>query len=234
MPAPISVVIPTWQAAPALPETLSHLMEGLEQGLIRELVISDGGSEDETQAIADAAGALWVSGPRGRGGQLRRGCAAARGAWLLVLHADTHLSPGWSEVVRPRLSDPDTAHAFRLAFRAEGFAPAWVAGWANLRSRAFRLPYGDQGLLISRTLYEAAGGYPDIPLMEDVALARALPGPVRLMPAHAQTSAQRYQTQGWLRRGARNLWTLARYSLGAPPEQLARSYADAASRSSEN
>lgn len=224
MPAPVSIVIPALNAAQELPGCLQHLMEGLGAGLIRELVISDGGSTDETGAIAQAAGAEWISGAPSRGGQLRRGCAAADGEWLLVLHADTHLAPGWAETVAQHLQAGQGRPAyFRLRFRARGLMPAWVAGWANLRARLFGLPYGDQGLLIRRADYEAAGGYPDQPLMEDVALVRRLQGLTGL-PCAALTSAERYQRAGWLRRGGRNLWTLIRYFLGVAPERLAKSY----------
>lgn len=224
MPAPVSIVIPALNAAQELPACLEHLMEGLGAGLIRELVITDGGSTDETRAIAQAAGAEWVSGAPSRGGQLRRGCAAAKGDWLLVLHADTHLEPGWSAAVAQHLQEGQGRPAyFRLRFRARGVLPAWVAGWANLRSRLFALPYGDQGLLIRRAEYEAAGGYPDQPLMEDVALVRRLKG-LAALPSAALTSAARYQRAGWLRRGARNLWTLMRYFFGVAPERLAKSY----------
>ena len=224
MRAPVSVIIPTLNAAAVLPETLAHLAEGLGAGVIRELVITDGGSDDDIAALAQEAGAIFVEGPPGRGGQLGRGVAAAEGSWLLVLHADTHLAPGWSEAVLDHLRDhPDKAGYFRLAFRASGPAPAVFAGWANLRSR-WGLPYGDQGLLIRRDLYDAAGGYPDIPLMEDVALARALRGRLTKIGSTAHTSAARYRAQGWLNRGSRNLLTLSRYLLGADPERLARAY----------
>ncbi|KUF10354.1 TIGR04283 family arsenosugar biosynthesis glycosyltransferase [Pseudoponticoccus marisrubri] len=223
MRAPISVIIPTLNAADQLPGCLSALAEGLGEGLIRELVITDGGSGDTTLALAEAAGARIVTGPASRGGQLRRGVDAAEGGWLLVLHADTRLTPGWSAAVLAALATPGAYH-FRLRFDAAGPAPALVAGWANLRARLFGLPYGDQGLLIDRESYEAAGGYPDIPLMEDVALARALRGRLHGLPAIAVTSAAKYQRQGWLRRGARNLVTLLRYLTGTDPEVLARAY----------
>ncbi|KIC14795.1 TIGR04283 family arsenosugar biosynthesis glycosyltransferase [Leisingera sp. ANG-Vp] len=224
MPAPVSIVIPTLNAAEELPAALEHLMEGLAAGLIRELVISDGGSSDDTRAIAEAAGAEWISGAPSRGGQLRRGCAAAKGDWLLVLHADTHLQPGWAAAVAQHLTDGQGEPAyFRLRFRARGLGPGWVAGWANLRSRLFGLPYGDQGLLIRRGTYQDAGGYPDQPLMEDVALVRRLEG-LTALPCAALTSAMRYQKAGWMTRGARNLWTLTRYFLGTSPEKLAHSY----------
>ncbi|WP_323771216.1 TIGR04283 family arsenosugar biosynthesis glycosyltransferase [Antarctobacter sp.] len=223
MRAPISIVIPTLNAGGSLPVCLGSLSEGLQAGLVRDLVISDGGSSDGTLAFAEQAGARIVTGPASRGGQLRRGTQAAEGNWLLVLHADTRLAEGWAETVTAALSQPGAYH-FRLAFDAAGGMPRCVAGWANLRSHLFRLPYGDQGLLIDRATLESVGGYPDMPLMEDVALARRLGARLHPLPATAITSAQKYQQQGWLRRGARNLTTLARYLAGADPEALARSY----------
>ncbi len=222
MPAPISIVIPTLNAGDDLPRTLGALMEGLQVGLIRELVISDGGSTDLTLKIAEEAGAKIVSGPPSRGGQLRRGCAAAKGEWLLVLHADTLLETGWSRVVADHLPSTQPA-AFSLVFTAKGFWPKWVADWANFRSRYLRLPYGDQGLLVRRVDYDAAGGYPEQPLMEDVAIIRLLPR-VILLKTRVFTSPDRYVRSGWIRRGARNLWTLTRYFLGADPEKLAKAY----------
>ncbi|WP_170335231.1 TIGR04283 family arsenosugar biosynthesis glycosyltransferase [Ruegeria arenilitoris] len=222
MSAPISIVIPTLNAGETLVPTLEALMEGLHAGLIRELVVTDGGSTDQTLQIAEEAGARIVSGAPSRGGQLRRGCEQAQGDWLLVLHADTVLETGWSTEVETQLQTGRPA-TFRLLFRAKGLGARWVAGWANTRTRLFGLPYGDQGLLVPRQTYISAGGFPDQPLMEDVALIRALPR-VTLLSSRAFTSAERYIRQGWVRRGARNLWTLTRYFLGADPEQLAQAY----------
>lgn len=223
MRAPVSIVIPTLDAAEQLPATLGCLIEGLSAGLVRELVISDGGSRDATQAIADAAGAVVVTGPSGRGGQLARGAAAATGEWLLFLHADTHLSAGWAQVVDEHLQIPDAAGWFPLRFRAGGVMPRLVAGWANMRS-SFGLPYGDQGLLIHRALYAEVGGYPAIALMEDVALARLLHGRMKRLASPVSTSAERYLRDGWIRQGAGNLWNLACYFSGVPTETLARRY----------
>ncbi|MEM8629929.1 MAG: TIGR04283 family arsenosugar biosynthesis glycosyltransferase [Pseudomonadota bacterium] len=224
MPAPLTVIIPTLNAAATLPRTLGGLMPGLEAGLIRQLVVSDAGSRDATGQIAEAAGADLITGAPGRGGQLLRGAEAARGDWLLFVHADTVLTPGWPEAVRGHLAHPEAAAYFRLAFDASGVAPALVAGWANLRSRIFGLPYGDQGLLLHRDLYAAVGGFRDQPLMEDVAMARALRGRLRPLDAIAATSAARYQADGWIRRGGANIWLLARYFLGASPDTLAKAY----------
>lgn len=224
MRAEISVIVPTLNAEAHLPACLDTLMEGLAAGMIRELVVSDGGSSDATHAIAEGAGATMVVGKPSRGGQLRRGAAVARGRWLLFLHADTQLQPGWTQEVETYLGTAPGPAYFRLAFRARGVMPAWVAAWANLRAAVFRLPYGDQGLLVSRADYDAAGGYPDQPLMEDVALVRSLSGPLTALRARAFTSAERYHRAGWLRRGGQNLWTLARYFAGTDPEQLDRMY----------
>ncbi len=225
MPAPLSVVIPTLNAGASLGPTAETLLEGVSSGLVRELVLSDGGSEDNTRDIAKELGAVWIEGAAGRGGQLRRGVNAAGGDWLLLIHADTHLSPGWAEVAFRHMKDaPNKAGWFRLRFRASGLAPRVIAGGANLRSRLLGLPYGDQGLLVSRELLNAVGGVPDIPLMEDVALARALRGQLVGLRADAFTSAERYERDGWARRVFRNLGTLARYWLGADPAKLKTRY----------
>ncbi len=222
MPAVLSIVIPTLNAERQLPSSVACLMEGLDSGLVRELVVSDGGSQDATQSIAEELGATFVAGNSGRGGQLLRGAAAARAGWLLFLHADTHLAAGWAAVAQEHIQTSTKAGYFRLRFRASGFRPTFFAAGANLRSR-LGLPYGDQGLLISRNLYDAVGGYLDIALMEDVAMARALKGKLVLLAADASTDPQRYQN-GWYRRGIRNMWTLARYYCGASPDRLAEYY----------
>lgn len=223
--APISVVIPTLNAETVLGPCLGALGEGLNAGLIREVIVSDGGSTDGTLKLAEIAGAERVTGAPSRGGQLRRGCAMAKGEWLLIVHADSILDEGWSAVVLDHLrSGTANARYFKLAFRAEGIAPRVVAGWANLRSRVLKLPYGDQGLLVPRTLYDQAGGYDDIPLMEDVAMARRLRGMLFSLPSVITTSADKYEREGWLRRSIKNIATLMRYLAGTNPEELAKSY----------
>jgi rSAM/selenodomain-associated transferase 2 len=223
MRAKLSVVIPTLNAAQGLARSLPALAEGLDAGLIRELVISDGGSTDATLTIADEAGAVVVSGPASRGGQLRRGADASTGEWVLFLHADTVLPSGWADMVHAQIRTGRPAY-FKMQFDAAGLAPRLVAGWANLRARRFHLPYGDQGLLMSRAEYDAVGGFRDIPLMEDVAMSRALGARLQGLPGAVTTSAARYARDGWLRRGMRNLSLLLRYLMGADPERLARRY----------
>jgi len=225
MPAPISILIPTLDAAGDLGPVLAALTEGLGAGLVHELILSDGGSRDDIAELADAAGAVLLTGPAGRGGQLRRAAEAARAPWLLVVHADSVPAPGWSQAVMAHLSaHPDKAGYFDLSFDQPGLAGRLTAGWANLRARLFGLPYGDQGLLVRRTLHDRVGGYPDIPLMEDVAIARRLRGTLRPLGHRIVTSAARYRRDGWLRRGARNLGTLTLYLLGRDPQKLAARY----------
>ncbi len=230
MRAPLSIIVPTLDAAPALPGLFAALYEGVRAGLVREVIVSDGGSGDASGEIARQAGALWIEGPPGRGRQLARGAAAAGGEWLFFVHADSWPEPGWARVLAGHMQTrPERAACFRLAFRARGFGARRTAAWANFRTRAFALPYGDQGLALSRDLYERVGGFAELALMEDVAMARALGGRITLLPAIIATGAERYERAGWTRQGARNLWRLARFMAGADPERLRRGYGPAPS-----
>lgn len=225
MSAPVSIIIPTLNAADQIGPTLGAIAQALFEGLIREVILADGGSTDAISEIAEASGARLVTAPPGRGSQLAAGAQAATGDWLLFLHADTVVQTGWVEAVRHHIAlGPVKAGYFKLRFDSPHPMAGTTASWANLRSRLFALPYGDQGLLIHRALYARAGGYPPIPLMEDVVLARNLRGKLREMDAVALTSAAKYDAEGWLIRGGKNLLTLTRYLLGASPEDLARSY----------
>ncbi|MEL7013437.1 MAG: TIGR04283 family arsenosugar biosynthesis glycosyltransferase [Pseudomonadota bacterium] len=227
MPAKLSIVIPTLNAQDGLARSLPPLSEGLTTGLIRDLVISDGGSTDATLQIAQAAGAKMLEGDPSRGGQLRRGAEAADGAWLFFLHADTVLPPGWTDAVATHMNTNMTTGRpawCPMRFDHGGLPARWVAGWANLRARVFALPYGDQTLLISREDYGRVGGFPDQPLMEDVAMARLLGRRLMPLPITVTTSAEKYLRDGWLRRGLRNLSLLLQYLGGAEPEALAKKY----------
>lgn len=224
----ISVVIPTLNAAAHLPRALAPLVQGAAEGLIKHVIVADGGSQDDTIAIAEAAGCDVVTSPPGRARQLRAGAAAAKANWLLFLHADTALAPGWVGEADRFMSQPQArkrAAAFRLAFDDDSRAARRVVFWARLRARVMKLPYGDQGLLISRFLYDALGGYPDLPLMEDVELVRRI-GRKRLviLQTEAVTSADKYRRDGWDKRSWRNLGLMARYLLGADPIKLAKAY----------
>lgn len=227
MPAPLSIIIPAYNAETALPLCLSSLLPGLEAGLIREVILVDGGSEDQTRRLAEGAGATVLIAPeKGRAAQLRYGADKARGDWLLFLHADTALSRDWAERAKTHIAErKDKAAAFTLAYRSDHPMARTVARRANWRARRFGLPYGDQGLLISRKLYDEVGGYPDTPFMEDVQIVRAI-GKTRLviLSAEARTDASKYERDGWRKRSWRNALLVTRYFLGARPEKLAKSY----------
>jgi len=221
----ISVVIPTLNAAATLPDTLAALCSA---AMLGEVIVADGGSSDETAARAVAAGARVVVGPRGRGGQLAAGAAATSGNWLLFLHADCRLEPGWERAVDAFLRAP-TAEAragyFDLALDDPAPAARRLERLVTWRSRFLALPYGDQGLLIARRLYDAVGGFAPLPLMEDVDLVRRL-GRRRLVRIGARcvASARRYRRDGFVRRPLRNLLCLLLYFIGVPPARIVRLY----------
>jgi rSAM/selenodomain-associated transferase 2 len=221
---PLSVVIPTLNEAGRL-ENLLRDLSALETA--HEVVVVDGGSTDDTVAIARTSGATVVHSPAGRGEQLRRGAGIARAPLLCFLHADTRLPWRARQVlaVIARQGQPGP-RAFRLRIAAPGFSFRLVEVGANLRARWLRLPYGDQGLIVSRSDYERAGGYPPYPLMEDVALVRALNrhAPVRLLRAAIEVSARRWQRDGVLKRTVLNLHLLTRYLRGDEPARLSALY----------
>lgn len=227
----ISVVIPTLNAEHALVPTLSALVPAVVDGIVQEAIISDGGSTDDTYVIADAAGTHLVKAPRGRGTQLEAGAAAAKGDWLLFLHADTVLEPGWAGEAANFIERietgrrPQAAAYFRFALDDEGFMPRLIEFLVGLRCGLFALPYGDQGLLISRAHYQRLGGFRPLPLMEDVDLVRRLKRrELYGLKTRAVTSAKRYREDGYLARSFRNLGLTLLYLLRVPPRVLARLY----------
>lgn len=222
----LSIVIPTLDAGDTLDGALASLAPGGD--LVSETIVSDGGSCDDTCERARQAGCRVVTGERGRGGQLARGAGAATGDWLLFLHADTRLAGGWPEAVRGFIGRPgadDRAAAFAFALDDPGIPARILEAIVAVRVRILALPYGDQGLLMSRKLYSALGGFRPLPLMEDVDLVRRI-GRARLalLPIAAVTSAVRYRRRGYVARTARNAACLALYFAGVPPRAIARLY----------
>ena len=191
---------------------------------VDEIVVADGGSRDDSAAIAEAAGARFIEAPRGRGPQLRAGAAAALGDWLLFLHSDTRLGSGWRGVAERHMGEsPERAACFRLRLDAPEWQARWIERGVALRAGLLGLPYGDQGLLVPRALYARSGGFRALPLMEDVDLVRRLGG-VAVLPADAITSAERWHRDGWLRRSARNFACLGLWRLGMSPQRVAKLY----------
>jgi len=217
----ISVVIPALGVGEALRPTLDSV-----KGCVDDLVVSDGRSSDHTAAYAKQSGATVVVGERGRGQQLRRGAEIATGDWLLFLHADTVLEEGWIDEARQFITENrEKSAVFSFALDDPNPWARMIEKGVALRCRLLALPYGDQGLLISRALYDSIGGYKPISLFEDVDIIRRL-GRRRLVRLNsaAVTSSVRYQRGGFLRRPLKNLMLLLFYYLGISPEKLARLY----------
>jgi rSAM/selenodomain-associated transferase 2 len=222
----LDVVIPTLNAAASLARTLAAL--GPQAGLSLRVTVCDGGSRDATQSIAREAGARVVTAPAGRGQQLAAGAEASQAPWLFFLHADSQPGDGWAAAIGRFVAEPasaDRAAYFRLRLDSPDPRARRVERVVGWRSRALGLPYGDQGLILSRAFYRRLGGFAALPLMEDVELVRRI-GRRRLVPLSADmmTSARRYERDGWLLRPLRNLSCLALYFAGVPVHAIRRLY----------
>jgi rSAM/selenodomain-associated transferase 2 len=224
----LSVIVPTLNAGERLYDCLVALRSGVGSGLIEEIIVVDGGSDDDTVRIAKRGGARVERSAAGRGRQLGHGALRAVGDWFLFLHADTVLAPDWLFAVEQFVEEAgNIRRAGYFRFRLDDDNPAArrlerIVAW---RSRTLGLPYGDQGLLLSRPLYADVGGFRPLPLMEDVDLVRRV-GKKRLVAlgVDAVTSAARYRRHGYLARSLRNLSCLGLYFLGVPPGALVRLY----------
>jgi hypothetical protein len=190
-----------------------------------EVIVSDGGSRDATRALARRAGARVIVAPRSRGVQLHAGALAAQGHWLVFLHADTRLAQGWAEALASLPADV-VGGAYRFAVDSPRRCYRWVEAGVALRCRLFHLPYGDQAIFSRRSAYLGVGGFPPLPLMEDVAFVRRLArvGPLAFPSVPALTSSRSWERYGLLRTTLRNGWLLGLYALGWSPERLARLY----------
>jgi rSAM/selenodomain-associated transferase 2 len=218
----LAVVIPALNEAPNIAATLAPVLAEAD-----EVIVVDGGSGDGTAEAAAGAGARVLGATGGRAAQQNAGAAAATADLLLFLHADTRLPAGWSEAVRATLADPGVAlGAFSLAIDGATGTERLVAAGANLRSRSWGVPYGDQALFLRRAVFERLGGFAPLPIMEDWDLARrarAL-GRIRVLELAAVTSPRRWRKLGVARTLWRNQLMLLGWRLGLAPDRLAAFY----------
>jgi rSAM/selenodomain-associated transferase 2 len=221
----ISVIIPTLNEE----NNLKRCVESIKnEGVPCEIIVADGGSTDDTVAVALGCGGVKVVEARkGRGSQLNEGTFAASGDELLFLHADTFLEKGWADAVVSALADPScVGGAFTFAIAHPGKRYRLTEYWVKLRCSVLKLPYGDQGLFIRKDVIEKIGGYKDIPLMEDVDMVERLKkaGGITILGVKAFTQDRRWAKKGWVRVSLMNQVIMILYRIGVEPRTLARLY----------
>lgn len=222
----ISVIIPALNEEVCIQETLRQLLRAVDI----EIIVSDGGSEDETIREAEAAGAQVIVQRGGRAAQMNAAARIAKADALFFLHADTLPPPDWDAQIERLLSFPAVAvGAFAFSTDTLGMGMRVVAALVNLRSRWLSRPYGDQGIFIRKSTFEKIGGYPDLPIMEDFAFIRSAArlGKVVIAPSAVTTSARRWKRLGILRTFTVNQICLVAYFIGVRPSLIARIYRSA-------
>ncbi|MEM9556369.1 MAG: TIGR04283 family arsenosugar biosynthesis glycosyltransferase [Acidobacteriota bacterium] len=219
------LVVPTLDEAASLPRCLERARAECDA-----VVVSDGGSRDETPTIARRLGAHWVAGPPGRGAQLDRGGEVALEQLdadiLLFLHADTLLAPGAGAAIRDAVESGAVGGGFHVLWDHPRPIYRLAERLVRLRSRLSRCPLGDQAQFVRADIYRQLGGFRPWPVLEDLDLARRLRrlGPVALLEPPVTTSPRRYERLGVLRTIALN-WTIwALYFFGVSPQRLGRLY----------
>jgi rSAM/selenodomain-associated transferase 2 len=217
------VIVPTLNEEQGIEATLASIPRTPGD----EIIVVDGGSMDDTVAIAQRSCAEVLHSPAGRALQMNCGAEHARGEVLLFLHADTLLPQGGIAAVRAAMQQPHVVGgAFRLAFFPSTPGLRLIAWGTNMRTRFGKLPYGDQALFVRRTLFEALGGYTEVPLLEDVKLVQALrrQGELALLDHTVHTSGRRWLQRGLVTTTLRNTLIIAFYFCGVSPGTLKRWY----------
>lgn len=218
----ISIIIPTLNEAANIAARLEQIRDVPNV----EVIVADGGSEDQTVVLARAAGATVVQCNQGRGKQMNAGAALASGEILLFLHADTRLPHNFSDHVWQVMQDGPVAGAFRLHIDGSGCMLRFVEFAANLRSRWLQLPYGDQAIFVRASTFFQMNGFQNWPLMEDYDFCQRLKriGKMSLVPATVKTSPRRWHRLGVLRTTFANLTCVLGFRLGVSSTTLARWY----------
>ena len=220
----LSIVMPVLDEAAGIVARLQSLQPLRRQGV--ELIVVDGGSQDDTVSLAEPLADRVVTTDRGRGRQMNAGAVCARGNTLLFLHADTVLPPAAMSAVRQALAGGAAWGRFDVRI-VDGPAGVAVVAWAmNLRSRITGIATGDQAMFCTREAFSAAGGFPEIALMEDIVLSqrlRAISRPACLRQ-RVETSGRRWARHGLARTVLTRWWLRLRFWLGASPDALARAY----------
>jgi uncharacterized protein len=217
----IAVIIPTLNEAAALPDTLASIGVGCE------IWIADGGSDDASCAVAQQAGAQIVRCAPPRAQQLNAAVCQTQADILVFLHADTQLPKGWQSEILSILQLPNVIlGAFSLSINHSTAGETFIAKAANWRSRVRQLPYGDQGLFLYRRHFEALGGFPAVPIMDDYIFVKAAQKAGRIVtsPLAVTTSNRRWRKLGVWRTTVRNFWVVLGYRIGVPLAALQRYY----------
>lgn len=231
MVSKLSIIIPTLNSAQKILPTLECLVEATVSGFIKQVIFADGGSDDITPSIAEEVGADLVSCPKGRGVQFKIAVIYAKADWLLFLHDDGVLTEGWEDEVGAFINDEANDRKcayFKFALNSKSIRAKIVAFGVYWRCKIFALPYGDQGLLIKRKLYEDIGGFGTIPIMEDVEMIGRIKRNIGrknliMLDNRLKTAADKY-ADGYLKRIIRNFTYLMRYKLGSDPKAIAETY----------
>ncbi|MDB9338715.1 MULTISPECIES: TIGR04283 family arsenosugar biosynthesis glycosyltransferase [Cyanophyceae] len=215
----ISIIIPTFNEA----ANLENAIASTQPSTNVELIVVDGGSQDDTVSIAQSLGVKVISSPPGRAVQMNAGAMAARGDILLFLHADTRLPAGFDSMVRSALQQPQTiAGAFSLRIDADHWALRWVEKGVNWRSHFYQMPYGDQAIFLTTEIFQKIGNFPNLPIMEDFELIRRLKrtGKIAIIPVPVITSARRWLKKGVFQTTLLNQIVITAYFLGVSPERI--------------
>jgi len=226
MPPTVSVVIPVLFDADAV----SALLTSLSAGLDVEIILVDGDADSRLDALVGGRpGVMLHRTERGRGRQMNAGATSATGEWVLFLHADSTLPPGWLAAIA-ELPGNVAGGWFQFALDDPAWQARVIERLTAWRVTLLRLPYGDQGVFVRRGVFERLGGFKDFPLMEDVEFVRRLVRAGRMveLPLPLLTSARRWRRDGWFRRSTMNVLLVALYYIGVRPERLARWYRSAA------